>query len=171
MVVLQQASPSALNDIRREGLKRGSRGEKGDDRLIIQTDEYLDDARPADVKQMGLSRDDNLYAYVVHNDRAIDITDGKAVRVEAFIKNSEQAVLRLSVDPERCYVSDLDAYDTIKKAIKNSEGHSGLRTLARNYWARVVRLDKFAGGSIKRPEVMITYDISPADIEIVSAGK
>jgi hypothetical protein len=46
------------------GLKRTSRGDKGDDKEIIKTDKLLDNNRPEVLMQNNVSRDDNLYCYV-----------------------------------------------------------------------------------------------------------
>lgn len=149
----------------KEGLKRTSRGEKGDDSLIIRVDALLDSCRPDELRQAGVSRDDNVYGYVADGDCLIDITDGRAVKLSNFINRSDQAVLRLHIEPERCYVSDLDAYDKVADAFGQGAGKELLRQLARRYWTSVRGLQYFGAGDIRRPEVMITYDIPPDAIE------
>lgn len=170
MHVYHEAKPEALAVILKEGLRRTSRGEKGNDHTIIMTDKLLDERRPARLSGAGVSRDDNLYGYIAGKDSIIDITDGKPVPVQAFIKGSKQAVLRLEVEPKRCYISDLDAYDAVADAIENGRNNAELADLAQRYWDKVILLASFSGGRIRRPEVMITYDVPPDAVEVCSRG-
>ncbi len=168
MIVYHEVSPDSLDSIRQKGLKCTSRGEKGDDSSIARTDKLLDASRPDYLKQVAVSRDDNLYAYVADGSKLIDIKDGKSVELEDFIKKSEQTVLRLSIDPKRCYVSDLDAFDQLKDGIENDEDPDKLKRLINRYWQKLIPLEQFNIGGIRRPEVMITYDIEPGAIEILT---
>jgi hypothetical protein len=77
------------------------------------------------------------------------------------------ALLRITADPTKCYVSDLDLYDTVKRAMELQEQDTTLENLAEKYWQKIVSLDEFEVGMIERPEVMITYDISPENISEV----
>lgn len=47
MILYHEVDSSDVDSILREGLKRTSRGDKGDDKAIIKTDKLLDDARLA----------------------------------------------------------------------------------------------------------------------------
>ena len=165
MIVYHEVSNDALDSVLEEGLVRTSRGEKGDDSSIAKTDELLDGNRPAALREIGISRDDNLYAYLSSDTSLIDITDGSLVPLDTFIKNSDGAVLALTINAPQCYVSDLDQYDAVKEAVENDNDIETLQEMSETYWNSLVPLDEFTPGDIDRPEVMIPYDILPENIE------
>lgn len=165
MILYHEANPSSLSSILRGGLKRTSRGEKGDDPVVIATDKLLDAHLPEKLQRAGIKRDDNIYAYLTHADSIIDITSGALITIAAFTRRSRQAVLALTVEQERCFVSDLDRYDELKAVVKRGEAPKRQKTLAADYWAALTPLTSFQFGSIARPEAMITYDITPNNIE------
>lgn len=165
MYAYHEVNSDTVQSILKNGLKRSDRGDKGDYDDIVKTDNFLDDHCPAELKSLGLSRQNNLYAYVSHNQNVISITDGAEVPIDKFARNSNQAVLRLKLDPKKCFVSDLDTYDALKSAIKNHENQNALETLAKSYWNKVIRLDKFSIGIFRRPEIMVTYDLAASNIK------
>ncbi len=75
-------------------------------------------------------------------------------------------LIALDIDPVRCFVSHLDTYDVVQEAMKKDENESRLQDLAMSYWRKLIRLDRY-DASIRRPEVMITYDVPPSAIEAV----
>jgi hypothetical protein len=156
---------SSLQEVLKNGLKCISRGDKGDDKDIIRTDALLDEHCPASLRRAGVSRDNNLYAYVAIDDKISDIKNGKYIGVHDFVKRSEQKVLKLTLDPHRCFVSDLDIYDKVMDAIKNHASDTDLQVLAHEYWSLLTPLHRFQPSSVARPEIMITYDIDPKDIK------
>jgi|GEM_PF-3474691 len=164
-IAYHEISFDDLKDALINGLKCTSRGDKGDDEHIIETDHMLDSQRPAILREQGVSRDSNLYAYLASGDTVIDITDGQTIPLTTFVKRSKQAVLALTINPSRCFVSDLDAYDEVKSAFANRSSASALRHLAERYWKTVVPLNEYAPFQIARPELMITYDISPTNLQ------
>lgn len=164
MKVYHQIQASALEMALVKGLLRTSRGDKGGDKVIIKTDHLLDMYRPQSLKKQGVSRDDNLYAYVRKDDTILDITDGKPVPLGVFIASSKQPILELDIDPHKCFISDLDAYDTLKSALTNHIDQPSLEQLAKAYWEKLIRLSDGTLSNIRRPEVMITYDIAPDKI-------
>ena len=131
---------------------------------IIKTDMFLDDKRPKQLEGQGISRDHNIYAYLYLNNQLIDIRTGNGIPLQDFISNSNQAVLKLEIDPQRCYVSDLDTYDSLKKAIEDGDNNAKLEQLAKSYWDKLIPLEEYRPHDILRPEIMITYDILPAQI-------
>lgn len=159
-------NPDTLGSILSHGIKRASRGELGDEKDIIKTDHYLDFHRPQYLKAEGLSRDNNIYAYLADADKVIDIVDGQVVSVRTFVSTSENPVVRIRIDPKRCFVSDLDTYDALKTAITNNE-ESAYQKLADSYWKKVTKLARYEAGAFRRPEVMITYDIDPIAIDLL----
>lgn len=166
MKAYHEVSTEDVATILKHGLKKTSRGDKGDDKVILATDAFLDEHCPDFLKTHGLSRDDNIYAYVRNGDSIVTITDGKQVPIKVFVKRSKDNVLELTIDPSRCYVSDLDAYDALKHVILHEGARPLLTTLAYAYWSKLKRLDQYTPGSIKRPELMITYDIEPDNIKL-----
>ena len=164
-IAYHEIKSSSLSEVLENGLKCTSRGEKGDDHDIIQTDTLLDKYRPDSLRTAGVSRDNNLYAYTAVNGKIVNITDGTHVDIHDFVKKSRQTVLKLATDPRRCFVSDLDAYDRVIDAIKSHKSAESLKMLANEYWSRLTPLPKYKPSSMTRPEIMITYDIDPEDIE------
>lgn len=169
MIVFHEANPDTVESVKEHGLRCTSRGEKGDDTTIVRTDEILDNYCPDGLRSSGVSRDNNLYAYIYVEGDIIRITDGERVPEHTFITDSDRAVFRINADAERCYVSDLDSYDKIKNAVADEAQENTIQTLAQEYWSKVLPLTNFSPGAIKRPEVMITYDVPPEAIEIVKA--
>lgn len=164
MRAYHEVTPGELGSVLSNGLKRTSRGAKGDDKLIIQTDAFLDKHRPHSLKEKGVSRNTNLYAYIGDGATIVDITDGREVALDRFIATGTQAVLELKLDLTRCYVSDLDTYDALKKAIGQHQGTDRLETLAASYWRKLQPLATFKIGDIRRPEIMVTYDVEAGDV-------
>ncbi|HSH55292.1 MAG TPA: hypothetical protein VK983_00540 [Candidatus Limnocylindrales bacterium] len=164
MIVYHEVSPEAVSSIREKGLKRTSRGEKSDD-AIAQTDQFLDAHRLPELVDASVSRDNNLYAYVVEDEKIVSITDGARMSLEDFIQQSQQALLSIEVDPQRCYVSDLDQYDAVQKALE--EKNSSAERLARDYWQSLIRLNAYEQGAIKRPEIMVTYSLPSSAVRVL----
>lgn len=171
MIVYHEANLKAVDSILEKGLKCTSRGDKGDDSVIMQTDKLLDDCRPEKLKQAGISRDNNLYAFIADNNKVISIVDGGAVRIGEFVEKSDQAVFRLTVDPKKCYVSDLDLFDATREAVEKDKSPTTLNKHAARYWNALTPLSNFKINTIKRPEVMVTYDISPESIEFLNRNR
>ena len=168
MIVYHEIDPSSCGAVLKDGLKRTSRGEKGDDELIKTTDELLDSRRPSGLSQAGVSRDNNLYAYLSSDDHIIDIKDGLEKPISEFADRGEQVLLSLQVDSDKVYVSDLDRYDRLKEAVASGLGQPVLEELADTYWRAVISLKLYQPHSLRRPEAMITYDINSQLVEVVS---
>lgn len=165
MNAYHEVDPDSVESIIEHGLKRTSRGEKGDDSVIKQVDSLLDEQCPAPLRKAGVSRGSNVYAFVEDQGQIIRITDGKKVPIDTFVKTSDQKVLLLSVDPQRCYVSDLDMYDALKG---RAENRTIPTKLIQEYWTHVIRLDEYRQNHFRRPEIMITYDIAASDIQLLN---
>lgn len=168
MIVYHEVNPDALRIIRREGLKRTSRGDKGDDQAIIKTDKFLDEHRLEHLRVTGVSRDNNLYGYLSDGEKVIDTRDGKIITVQELNKQTDQVLLKIAIDSTRCYVSDIDAYDRVKSAIEQKRPQAELRELAHEYWGKVEKFDDYRMNACRRPEVMVTYDIRPDMITVVN---
>ena len=166
MIIYHQINSDELDTILQQGLKCVSRGEKGDNKDIIKTDRFLDTLRPDAIQKAGLSRDNNLYGYMSIDGSVIDIRDGKIISIDRFARNSKFTTLRLTVDPERCYVSDLNLYDTVKERLKNDAPSRHLIALGTTYWNTITKLSE-CDTPPRRPEVMVTYDITPENITVV----
>jgi hypothetical protein len=166
MTIYHTIAGNSLESARANGLKRSSRGSKGAAGAIVRTDQLLDAHRPAELRQAGVSRDDNLYGYYVDGRRLVNIVDGELISPERLAV-AGQVLLELEVDAARCYVSDLDTYDAVRQAVERDAGGAELEKLAISYWDKVVVLSAYHPGSLRRPEVMVTYDVPPADIRAV----
>lgn len=167
MVLYHEVTKDSVEKILTDGLKRTSRGDKGDKSDIIETDRFLDDHRPTALRQQDVSRDDNLYAFVGTDDSLVDITNGATVMIKDYPRE-DSVLLRLSVDEAYCFVSDLDRYDAVKAAIANHETAT-LTELVDEYWANLTPLRDFTIGDIVRPEIMITHNIPPTQLTPVPA--
>lgn len=166
-VAYHETNPDNLGATLTHGLRRTSRGDKGDDPDIKRTDDLLDALRPESLLAAGVSRDNNLYAYLCTDKSVVDITDGSLVSRPKFIQRSTQAVLELEIDPRRCYVSNIDTYDALKDALTHY-GTLAAEKIAHNYWNSLIPLVDFTLSSIKRPELLITYDIPPHQLRHLS---
>jgi hypothetical protein len=157
--IYHQIAADGWAHVKKEGLKSNSRGAHGDDQLLVKTDTFLDDQLPQKLKDAGVSRKNNSYGYLGNTKAVIDILTGTSVSVSE--KNAEDLILlQLDVNNERCWVSNLDLYDEVKRALDRGVD---VKQAARRYWQALTRLDQYRG-SIVRPEVMITYDIPPINI-------
>lgn len=168
MQVYHDIQPDALEAALTNGLFCTVRGDKGQDQAIIAADRFLDERCPHTLKAQGVSRANNVYAYLVVDGAVIDITDGSATTLDSFLHNRPNRILQLTVDPNRCFVSDLDTYDAVKAALVSNSDSSYLDTLAASYWRKLTPLPHFVPGSIRRPEPMITYNIPPTHLSAVS---
>jgi hypothetical protein len=148
-IAYHEIKSSSLSEVLENGLKCTSRGEKGDDQHIIKTDTLLDKYCPNSLRTAGVSRDNNLYAYTAVNGKIANITDGTRVDIHDFVKNSHQTVLKLTIDPRRCFVSDLDAYDKVVDAMKGHKSAESLKRLANEYWSRLIPLPKYKPSSTR----------------------
>lgn len=165
MIVYHEANPESYDSLITNGLKRTSRGDKtNSDPMIQQTDKLLDQRRPVSLIAAHVSRDNNIYAYVAKGETIQDITDGSFIPVVEFIQKSKQLVLAMNVDPQRCFVSDLDQYDALKIAIKQRQSQPTLHKLADEYWHSLILLSEYELHQKTRAEIMITYDIAPTNI-------
>lgn len=165
MLVYHEASPDMIESILQHGLKKQSRGEKGDDVWIKKTDKFLDECRPKKLREAGVSRDDNVYAYLLTDECVVSIKDGTFVPLTAFVKQASSGLLKLNVDEAQCFVSDLDTYDALKNALQNHDSPDTIETLAHSYWRKLTPLSNYQNRTIRRPEIMITYDITPQCIQ------
>lgn len=168
MIAYHSLQASSLPQILEHGLKCTSRGAKGDDSDIAKTDHFLDAHRPAKLVEARISRDNNLYTYVAVDDKIIDITDGSLIPISTFIHQTDDVILQITINEQKCYVSDIDLFDTIKKAIEDNKDEQTLQNLATQYWYSLRPLTAFNMGDIRRPEIMIPDDLSPANITIVN---
>ena len=162
MPLYHELSPEALRNALADGLKRTSRGDKGQDEAIKKTDTYLDRRRPDALRKHGVSRDDNIYAYLGTDRTMIDIRDGRTIPL-AEHPDPDSRLVMLSVDPSDCFVSDLDRYDTLRQAITDKKPVD-LKALAADYWQHVIPLPDYQPGSVRRPEIMVTRDLPPASL-------
>lgn len=163
--VYHEINPASLDKILQEGIERTSEGIKSKDKAIQKVNRFLDSHRPPGAVKAKLSRQDNLYGYLTDGDQLVDITDGKNTDIAFFKAKDNQRLVKIAVDPTKCYVADLDLYDTIKRALELDEQDSTRENLATQYWAKLIRLSDYNRKTIRRPEVMITYDVPPNDIQ------
>lgn len=167
VTLYHEISPESLDLVQKEGIKRKSEGVKSD-REKQKVDTFLDTHLPEWTAPQQVCRANVVYAYLPDGDsKIIDIKNGDAVPLELYMARSKQTLLAVNVDENACYVSDLDLYDTMTRALELDEQDSTREHLADRYWERVVTLRDYEPGMIARPEVMIAADIRPQDFEVV----
>ena len=166
MIIYHEVTPESLSSVLSDGLKRTSRGAKTDDKAIVKTDKLLDAHCPEHLRAAGLSRQENIYGYLGTESSVSDIKDGSATSISKKRDQNDQVLLRLIVDTQRCWVSDLDKYDAMKTALMNKSPQQTLLELCDNYWNSLQPLDTY-NADMQRPEVMITYNLPPSNIERV----
>jgi len=166
MILYHEIDGDASRDILRDGLKRTNRGAKGDDPAIIKTDKYLDALRPSPLKTAGLSRSNNIYAFIGDDDTIIDIKSGTIVALREYMSGRNSVLLQLTVHPKYCYVSDLEKYDRVKSVLASGD-EVRARQYARDYWNSIVDFAIFEPSTITRPEVMIVRDLPPDALSTV----
>jgi hypothetical protein len=163
--VYHEVLPDSLDNALSEGVKRSTHGEKSDS-LAKKTDAYLDRRRPEHLPS-DLSRSNAVYGYLSDDDQLIDIKDGTPVGVKEFAAQRSQVLLMMTVELEKCFVSDLDRYDAVMEALEKGDDDDAVDQLAAQYWDQLTPLEKYDPGPIRRPEALITYDVAPSDITVV----
>jgi hypothetical protein len=162
MILYHQIDAATLESILRQGVKTSQRGQKGQDPAIITTDQFLDQHRPPEIIDQGISRCDNVYAFLPLNDHQVrHITNGRAISVADLASDLHQALVKLIVDPARCFVADLDDFDQIKQMLADRPHDTQVGQRAVVYWSRLIPLVNYHDQEMNRPEVLITYDIPP----------
>jgi hypothetical protein len=162
MMLYHEIHPDAARTACSEGLQRQASGAKSND-MSLMTDARLDDARPLYLKQAGVSRQRAIYCYLGNDTEVIDIASGNHVTLDEAKARNGHCLLRVSADPQTCWVSDLDAYDAVQQAIDQHRPPVELAQLFATYWQRLQHLPGY-DGTISRPEVLVTDDISPASL-------
>ena len=168
VVIYHEIRPESLDQVLTEGIKRSDKGEKTDS-VVQRADECLEARIPQHLVAQGLSRQDVVYGYMSTGAKLIDIRNGEAIDVDRFSADRELVLLRITVDPAKCYVSDLDAYDAVKMCVKSGADDTMVSRLCERYWTRVVPLAEYRDSVYRRPEIMVVSDIEPEDIEVVTA--
>ncbi len=179
--IYHEASEDSAEAILREGLKYGAQGEGSREEHARKTNEALNRRRPQEYAEAGLDRQACLYGFLFLEGKIIDVRDGRQLEPAEWQPEEGKAGFKLTVDPEKTYVSDLDAYDALAEAAE--QGRDGeLDTLADGYWERLRRLDEvlqnfaldMSGTGIAgrnsndrfaRVEVVLTQDVPPERIE------
>lgn len=165
--LLHEIDPETKDDILENGIKRGAEGEKTDSEKQ-KIDTFLDTHLPDWAKEQQVSRRSATYCYLEADGKIIDITDGEPVDLADFMAKSGQTLLWLDVEVDDCYVSDLDAYDTLMRAMELDEQDSTREHLADRYWQRMIPLGEYQPGMIRRPEVLVVADVDPHDMRVAA---
>lgn len=155
-------------DERADALRRGLlQGEGASKRgaVINKTDEFLRAFQPEHLVRAGIDRQANIFCYLTRGQQVIDATTGNVRGPAAIARDHARLMLQVEVDERRCYVGDLDVYDQIRDLLIAGE-LAKARQLALVYWRHVVPFAEYAG-QLRRPEALVTYDISPANLSMV----
>lgn len=186
IAVYHKANPNNLASIRRHGLKYGARGVLSDEGDTARINAFLDYHRPPRLAETGVSRISSVYGYLMVDGRVIDIDNGQQVDPANWEVSSGYARLALSADPAAAFIADLDAHKRAADALLAHESDGKLAELAAAYWKLVrplsevlpaLRLSADGIGVVaglpglppryRRPEVLITRDIPPGDIQVL----
>lgn len=167
MTLYHKVSREALDDTLQHGLKRALRGKHGAADIIAITDQFLDQHRPADLRTNNVSRDQAIYAYIGTDHSITSIENGQEEPLSKHLQQDD-SLLKLTVDPKDCYVSDLDQFDAVKQALE-ADDPALAEERADHYWETVTPLSQYENDTFRRPEIIITKDIAPAAITVVTA--
>jgi hypothetical protein len=170
VTLFHEIDPSSQEGVLQGGIKRKASGDKTDPEKK-KIDTFLDTHLPDWAQYDDVYRGNVLYGYLADGDGVVDISTGDVLPLKKFMAASDQTLLRIKVDEEQCYVSDLDLYDTLVRAMELDEQDSTREHLADRYWQRIIPLRDYEQGTIKRPEVMVAADIKPEEIEVVKDEK
>jgi hypothetical protein len=151
-----------LPSVQTRGLRRRETSDKYS-REIKRTNQFLDTHRAPEQAARGLSRMNAVYCYLAQDGKLVDITSGMLVEPERVITDKDHLLLQLTVDPSKCYVSDLDLYDQAKEAIEKQNSKKAAALGAR-YWQALYPYVAYRPGLMKRPELIVSYDIPAEDI-------
>lgn len=163
VVAYHMVSSGQLASVLQHGLRQGTRGSKGSDQAIIDTDELLDELCPQHLISAGVSRAANIYAYLPDGEAVIDIADGVTKPPRDLADIQGHRLLRLEVFSDYCFVSDLDTYDAVLAAVRSDEHISTLQQLATSYWHKFTPLEGYVQ-RFRRPELVITTNIGPQQV-------
>ena len=163
-----QVAREQLKSILSDGLLQGSEGDKTD-ADIRDTDLFLNEHRPPEVIAAGIDRQRNIYCYLTDGDKVIDITSGESKPRHNILTDPDQVLLKLTVDPDRCFVSDLDLFDEVKSLLKAGQIQQA-NERAITYWECLTVL-RFYDRQVpfRRPELMVPYDLPPDVITVISS--
>lgn len=164
-VVFHEIAPESVGSSLTNGIVLGKKGTKTD-QAIHATDQFLDTLRPQRLARRGVSRVTNNYCYLVEGDDVISIVSGEKQPITEFLQHTDQAVLRVEVDPRTCYVSDLDLFDEIK-SLRARGDTTRAQQLGATYWQHLQLLADY-DGTIRRPEVMVPCNIPPTALRRVA---
>lgn len=138
--VFHKTSRDSLPSIMSDGLRYGEQGRHSQDGRVRATNELLNGVCPSELKGEGVDRMGCIYGYLGVDDKVFDVESGRLVDQERWDVGADNAKLRLLIDPETAFVSDLDAYDALLERLEDRAGEDVLATLAGEYWQRLVRL-------------------------------
>lgn len=164
MIIYHEVASTSLPSVLANGLKRTSHGIKTNEKAIVKADEFLDTHRPVHLQTAGVSRQKSIYGYIGDESTIRDIKDGSRTAVNKKQRHDGQTLLQLKADLQYCWVSDLDKYDELKAAISSGVPHETCLKLCDTYWSSLQPLADY-NKTITRPEVMITCNIPPSNIE------
>ncbi len=177
--VYHGAKTDGLDSILSEGLKCEAKASGTQEDFVQKTDEILLRHRPAEFERVDRQR--ALYAYLFLESSIIDTEDGRQLAPDEWRVEEGRSRLRLTINPESAYMSDLEAYDKLAAAVREGRDDE-YEELARAYWEHLAPLDRaladftldpsgfgVAGRNsnerYRRVEVILTADIAPDRIE------
>ncbi len=154
--------------------------------MVEHLNSLLDELIPPALQAKKLSRQNCLYMYAGFGELVMDIKTGKLTPWHDWDAGDDFIKLRVELDPATSYISDLDAYDELKRALKRGAPDEMLEELASSYWCRVIPLPDFLrcyeqnkGGILylhpepavpsdyRRIEIMVAEDIPATHIQVL----
>ncbi|GAA5148683.1 hypothetical protein GCM10023321_11350 [Pseudonocardia eucalypti] len=158
------------------------------DKETQQTNQYLDQWRPAELVDQVPQRQKSIYCYLGINGCVLDVDSGELVRQSHWQAGPGTVRLRLVTPPETAFVSDLTAYDQVRSHLARDRSDPRLPTLARRYWFRLLnaavvrdhyRIDQGAivaapscppglPKHLRRVEVLLASKVGSTDIQTLS---
>lgn len=163
--VFHKTSRDSLPSVLSDGLRCGEQGSHSQDDRVRAANEFLNGACPSELKSEGVDRKGCIYCYLgFGDDKVFDVESGRVVDLERWDVGADNAKLRLLIDPEIAFVSDLDAYDALLDRMEERAGEDVLAALAGEYWQRLVRLTDVSVHYRLEDEALVAATTAPAGL-------
>lgn len=140
MRLLHALDPTQLDQVLQEGLHVGEKGDYSQSNRIQETDNFLDAQCPLGLHAKGLSRSGCLYLYYAIGHQIHDIHEGRTYDIDDWLAGQTQAILAAEINISAAYISDLDSYDAVSKAITSNRKPHKQERLAKEYWRHILPL-------------------------------
>lgn len=193
ILVYHEVSKGSVDSILKEGLKRSQRDPESSEDDVAKVESRLDEARPKWLQEAEIGRTQCLYGFVAMNGFCVDIEDGSVLKPDDLIRGDEgNVLLQLKVDPDKCFIAELDAHDYLVETLKRNIDEDRAPGAISAYWQTLIPLSAFMAkyefrenrkgvfntdskhgfvDHYRRPEVLIGHDVETEDIQVYGSSQ